>query len=203
MSTFPSVLNLLPLYPSYRMHTWRDSHNIFNTAPPFYASNHCHFMIQATAAVEAILVELAKFHRQYSLDGITFSGGEPMQQAEDLAELIQALRSAFPTLSVGMFTGYSEEELDAGRYFTRHGVDRDQRLALWRSIRGQLDFAVMGRYERLQSCDAPMRTSANQALRLFSARHTEMDFSVQTVEITIAADGLTRTTGFPTLGNPA
>ena len=157
----------------------------------------------AELAVEAILAELAKFHRQYSLDGITFSGGEPMQQAEDLAELIQALRSAFPTLSVGMFTGYSEEELDAGRYFTRHGVDRDQRLALWRSIRGQLDFAVMGRYERLQSSDAPMRTSANQALRLFSARHTEMDFSVQTVEITIAADGLTRITGFPTLGNPA
>jgi hypothetical protein len=48
-----------------------------------------------------------------------------------------------------------------------------------------------------------MRTSANQVLSLFSARHTEMDFSPQTVEITIAADGLTQTTGFPTLGNPA
>ena len=66
-----------------------------------------------------------------------------------------------------------------------------------------LDFAVMGRYDRLQPSDAPMCSSANQVLRLFSARHTEMDFSVQTVEITIAADGLTRTTGFPTLGNPA
>jgi hypothetical protein len=30
-----------------------------------------------------------------------------------------------------------------------------------------------------------------------------MDFGAQTLEITIAADGLTRTTGFPTLGNPA
>ena len=154
-------------------------------------------------AIAAILAEVVIRHRQYSLDGVTFSGGEPMQQADDLATLLQGLRSAFPTLSVGMFTGYSEEELDAGRYFTRHGVDRDQRLALWRSIRGQLDFAVMGRYDRLQPSDAPMRTSANQVLRLFSARHTEMDFSVQTVEITIAADGLTRITGFPTLGNPA
>jgi hypothetical protein len=126
-----------------------------------------------------------------------------MQQADDLAELLQGLRSALPRLSVGMFTGYSEEELETGRYFTRRGVDQDQRLALWRSIRSQLDFAVMGRYDRLQPSDAPMRTSANQALRLFSTRHTEMDFSVQTVEITIAADGLTRTTGFPTLGNPA
>ena len=157
----------------------------------------------AEFAVETILAEVVNRHRQYSFDSVTFSGGEPMQQADDLAELLQGLRSALPRLSVGMFTGYSEEELETGRFFTRHGVDQDQRRALWREIRSQLDFAVMGRYDRLQPSDAPMRTSANQALRLFSTRHTEMDFSVQTVEITIAADGLTRTTGFPTLGNPA
>jgi anaerobic ribonucleoside-triphosphate reductase activating protein len=126
-----------------------------------------------------------------------------MQQAEDLDVLLQGLRSALPTLSVGMFTGYSERELETGHFFTRHGVGQGQRRALWRSIRSHLDFAVMGRYDRLQPSDAPMRTSANQVLRPFSARHTEMDFSPQTVEITIAADGLTRTTGFPTLGNPA
>jgi anaerobic ribonucleoside-triphosphate reductase activating protein len=126
-----------------------------------------------------------------------------MQQADDLAELLQGLRSALPTLSLGMFTGYSEKELETGRYFTRHGVDQDRRRTLWRSIRGQLDFAVMGRFNRLQPSDAPMRTSANQVLRLFSGRYRESDFSEQTVEITITADGLTRTTGFPTLGNPA
>jgi anaerobic ribonucleoside-triphosphate reductase activating protein len=102
-----------------------------------------------------------------------------------------------------MFTGYSEKELETGRYFTRHGVDRDRRRTLWRSIRGHLDFAVMGRFNRLQPSQAPMRTSANQVLRLFSGRYSESDFGEQTVEITIAADGLTRTTGFPTLGNPA
>ena len=154
-------------------------------------------------AVEKILAEVVNRHRQHSFDGVTFSGGEPMQQAEDLDMLLQGLRSALPRLSIGMFTGYSEEELETGRFFTRHGVDQERRRALWRSIRSHLDFAVMGRYERLQPSDAPMRTSANQALRLFSDRHTEMDFNVQTVEITIAADGLTRTTGFPTLGSPA
>jgi len=154
-------------------------------------------------AIEAILAEVLRCRRQYSLDGVTFSGGEPMQQADDLAELLQGLRSALPTLSVGMFTGYSEKELETGRYFTRHGVDRDRRRTLWRSIRGQLDFAVMGRFNRLQPSHAPMRTSANQVLRLFSGRYSENDFGEQTVEITIAPDGLTRTTGFPTLGNPA
>jgi anaerobic ribonucleoside-triphosphate reductase activating protein len=126
-----------------------------------------------------------------------------MQQAGDLAELLQDLRTALPTLSLGMFTGYSEKELETGRYFTRHGLDQDRRRTLWRSIRGQLDFAVMGRFNRLQPSHAPMRTSANQVLRLFSGRYSESDFGEQTVEITIAANGFTHTTGFPTLGNPA
>ena len=69
-------------------------------------------------AIEVVLSELVSCCRQYSLDGVTFSGGEPMQQADDLAELLQGLRSALPTLSFGMFTGYSEEELETGRYFT-------------------------------------------------------------------------------------
>ena len=154
-------------------------------------------------AIEEILAELVNCHRQYSLDGVTFSGGEPMQQAEDLAKLVQGLRSALPTLSFGMFTGYSEKELETGRYFTRHGVDQDRRRTLWRWIRDQLDFAVMGRYNRRHPSDAPMRTSSNQALTLFSSRYSESDFGAQTMEIIIAADGLTRTTGFPTLGNPA
>ena len=146
---------------------------------------------------------MVHWHRQHALDGVTFSGGEPMQQADDLAELLQELRSTVPTLGVGMFTGYSEKELETGRYFTRHAADEERRRTFWRSIRGQLDFAVMGRYNRLHPSDAPMRSSANQALRLFSSRYSESDFDEQTVEITIAPDGTTRTTGFPTLGNPA
>src|ERR1039457_535024 len=126
-------------------------------------------------AVETILAEVVNRHGQYSLDGVTFSGGEPMQQADDLAALLEGLRSALPTLSIGMFTGYSEEELETGRYFTRHGAERDQRRALLREIRRQPDFAGMGRADRVQPSEAPMRTSANQALRLFSARHTEVD----------------------------
>ena len=48
-------------------------------------------------AIEAVLAELVNCHHQYSLDGFTFSGGEPMQQAEDLANLLRCLRSALPT----------------------------------------------------------------------------------------------------------
>src|ERR1035438_3587027 len=45
-------------------------------------------------AVETILAEVVNRHGQYSLDGVTFSGGEPMQQADDLDMLLQGLRSA-------------------------------------------------------------------------------------------------------------
>src|ERR1035438_2168134 len=41
-------------------------------------------------AIAAILAEVVIRHRQYSLDGVTFSGGEPMQQAEDLDMLLQS-----------------------------------------------------------------------------------------------------------------
>jgi len=112
-------------------------------------------------AVETILAEVVNRRRQYSRDGVTFSGGEPMQQAEDLDMLLQGLRSALPRLSVGMFTGYSEKELETGHYFTKRGVDQDQRRVLWRSIRSQLDFAVMGGTTvfslRTRRC-APVRT---------------------------------------------
>ena len=69
-------------------------------------------------AIEEIQAELANYHGEYSFDGVTLSGGEPMQQAEELSKLVQGLRSALPTLSFGMFTGYSEKELETGRYFT-------------------------------------------------------------------------------------
>src|SRR5450759_4917605 len=43
-------------------------------------------------AVETVLAEVVIRHRQYPLDGVTFSGGEPMQKADDLAALLEGLR---------------------------------------------------------------------------------------------------------------
>jgi anaerobic ribonucleoside-triphosphate reductase activating protein len=137
------------------------------------------------------------------LDGVTFSGGEPMQQAHELAGLLEQLRTAAPEISIGMFSGYSLAELDSGRFWTRGGGDRNERIGLWRSIQSRVDFGVMGRYNRRQPSTDPLCTSKNQKLLLFTARHSEAEFGEQAVEVTISADGLTRITGFPTLGIPA
>ena len=48
------------------------------------------------------------------LEGVTFSGGEPMQQAEALLELMDEIHQAAPSVSFGMFTGYTEAELATG-----------------------------------------------------------------------------------------
>src|SRR5512132_130817 len=53
------------------------------------------------------------------LEGVTFSGGEPMQQAEALLNLMDAIREEASSVSFGVFTGYTEAELAAGQYLTR------------------------------------------------------------------------------------
>lgn len=43
--------------------------------------------------------------------GVTFSGGEPLCQAEPLALLAERLRAARPDLDIAIYTGYTFEEL--------------------------------------------------------------------------------------------
>ena len=138
-----------------------------------------------------------------SLEGATFSGGEPMQQAEALLELMREIRKAAPGVSFGMFTGYTESELAAGRYVTRLRSTVEQKRTLWRTVRELLDFAVMGRYDQTQPVMQPLRTSGNQQLVLFSSRYQEGDFGPQLVEISIEESGSSVLTGFPVFGVPA
>ena len=73
------------------------------------------------------------------LEGITFSGGEPMQQAVALLEVMREIRKSAPGVSLGMFSGYMEGELAAGLYVTRHRATAEQKRELWRAIQGLLD----------------------------------------------------------------
>jgi anaerobic ribonucleoside-triphosphate reductase activating protein len=133
------------------------------------------------------------------IEGLTFSGGEPMQQAPSLLGLIERLRdSGGMDLSFGMFTGYMVTELEQGRYSIFEG--RGDKALIWRAIRRHLDFAVMGRYNANAPANLPLRTSRNQRLHVFSGRYRESDFGEQIVEISIAESGGGSVTGFPVLG---
>ncbi len=128
------------------------------------------------------------------IEGLTISGGEPLQQAQAIAELLATVRTAFPRLSIGMFCGYSEQELDSGKHIPL------ATFAWWPFIRARLDFAVLGRFNRLQPANLPLVTSRNQKLVLLSDRYSLSDFEPQAIEVNIDADGLHTITGFPVRG---
>jgi len=150
---------------------------------------------------------------QPGIEGVTFSGGEPMQQANDVLNVMSEVRSHNPRLSLGMFTGYNVTELEQGsfKYRVPQEVDADAHSDgvvwvrdpvttsdCWHGVRALLDFAVAGRFqESKKSTAAAMRSSTNQQLHLFSERYVESDFPTQSVEIRIRPGGLTTITGFP------
>ena len=125
-----------------------------------------------------------------------------MQQAAALFDLMREIRNFIPAASLGMFTGYTESELAEGHYVTRPRESAQGCRELWRGIRAQLDFAIMGRYDHTEPAAAPLRTSRNQRLMLFSSRYQESDFEAQLVEVSIEPGGRSMVTGFPVLGIP-
>ena len=152
---------------------------------------------------EVVAEEVLRVPGEHLLEGVTFSGGEPMQQADCLLALIESLRLGAPGLSFGMFSGYTERELDQGRYWVwNQQITLRETQRLWGTIRAHLDFAVLGRFNSALPCNLPLRTSRNQVLRFFSKRYSEADFGEQLVEVHIGNNGRTEMTGFPVLGLP-
>lgn len=154
---------------------------------------------------------LAQTRIEHDIEGVTFSGGEPMQQAAELHDAIAEVKERAPRLSIGMFTGYNLTELESGRYRFRTPAAWEAGLesstwiddpaitsARWVEIRAHLDFAVAGRFQesKLDSVTR-MRSSSNQCLHLFTDRYSESDFPKQAVEIRIQPGGRTTITGFP------
>jgi anaerobic ribonucleoside-triphosphate reductase activating protein len=153
--------------------------------------------------VDAVAQEVLRAHQDHTLEGITFSGGEPMQQVGSLLGLMHSLRRQSPKLSFGMFSGYAERELDQGQYWIwGDGSSEHHRKRLWQEIRARLDFAILGHFNQAQPSNMPLRTSRNQVLRLFTNRYSPTHFSQELTEVTINEGGRAEVTGFPTLGLP-
>ena len=154
----------------------------------------------AASALE-LAAQIERAAEVYHLEGVTLSGGEPLHQICEAIHLLSLLKERVPALSAGLFTGYAENELNAGNFQTYLPAPLATRQAQWRELRSLLDFAVLGRYNRHQPTTAPLVSSRNQRLRLFSARYGFEDFQPPQFEISIEPDGLTQITGFPLLGS--
>ncbi len=114
------------------------------------------------------------------VDGLTLSGGEPMQQAPAALELLLAARRR--GRSTLMFSGYARDELAAH--------------ALGPAVLAHLDVLVDGRYRPDERLGHGLRGSANQTLHLLTSRHTLAEVEATPVaEVRIAADGTLELTG--------
>ena len=153
--------------------------------------------------VDAVADKVLRAQKEHGVEGVTFSGGEPMQQAPALLELIQTLHQQVPSLSFGLFSGYSDLDIVLGRYsIWRRDYSEEYRRRFWQEIREHLDFAVLGRFNEAQPCGMPLRTSRSKALRMLSSRYSVKDYGPQSVEVIIHSDGRAQVTGFPILGLP-
>src|ERR1700682_6377381 len=93
------------------------------------------FVGPSRGVVQDVAEQVAAAHQTQFIDGVTFSGGEPMQQASDLLGLIRLLKRARPELSVGMYSGYTQHELDSGRFWTQYGIVQEARRRIWEDIK--------------------------------------------------------------------
>lgn len=110
-----------------------------------------------------------------SIEGITISGGEPLQQRRALLALLQQVRRRTP-LSVLLFTGYTWEEV-------KRMPDAEVLLAC-------MDVGIAGRYDASQRLARDLRGSANKTVYFLTDRYTLADLqSVPLAEVIITQEG--------------
>jgi anaerobic ribonucleoside-triphosphate reductase activating protein len=151
---------------------------------------------------EMLISELADWILNQNVEGVTFSGGEPFQQAPALELLISFIKERRPELSIGSFTGYTLQELRDGKFNWWHPelrtmIPGDAKLS--NAILKQMDFIIAGRYNQLQRCDdKPLCGSRNQEVHFLSTRYNLKDLHANIVEIVVDPEaGLVQITGFP------
>lgn len=109
--------------------------------------------------------ELFKLIRRMPrIEGVTYSGGEPMAQPRLLYRLSRMVKSI--GLTVVSYSGYTIEEL---RSSTNPWVHR---------LLGTLDILIDGRYEENQQSPLPWRGSQNQRVHFLSGAYRDLEAAI-------------------------
>jgi len=124
-------------------------------------------------AVEAIVADIASFSGE--IEGVTISGGEPLDQIDGLLELLRAIRR-IGSLSVILFTGHRMEEVN-----TVPNAAELLRL---------VDILIAGPYDETLRTAHGLIGSSNKTVHFFSERYSQADLdAVPEAEIVISLDG--------------
>ena len=115
------------------------------------------------------------------IQGITLLGGEPLQQAEPVLKVIQAVKEL--NLSVFLYTGYDVEEFD------------ETMMACFDNS----DIVVTGRYlQENRDTSLRWRGSTNQVVHHPSGRYRELEIEERNeIEFIIGPDGKLAMFGYP------
>jgi anaerobic ribonucleoside-triphosphate reductase activating protein len=117
------------------------------------------------------------------IEGVTLSGGEPLEQPEGLLRLLRLLEAG-PAASLGtiLFSGYSHSEIRA--------------MPLGPAVLARLDAVICGRYVQARHVGRALIGSSNQELRLLTNRYSRNDFErVPRGEVIIRGGGSITYTG--------
>lgn len=116
----------------------------------------------------------AQLAAQPDIEGLSLSGGEPLQQPEAAAALLDAARAL--GLSTLAFSGYTLDEI------------RD--LPGGPDVLARLDVLIDGRYRSTERLASGLRGSANQRIQLLTRRYSLADVEATPVaEIRISPTG--------------
>ena len=121
--------------------------------------------------------------KNFKLEGVTISGGDPLEQEEELLELLFLLKEIKLPKGIILFTGFSRNEI-------RENPIREKCLSY-------IDVLIDGRYEEELKTDSSLRGSSNQEFYFFSDKISREElFFDQEIELSLENDRIVMT-GFP------
>ena len=130
-----------------------------------------------------------------NIEGITISGGEPLQQQTGIASLLRRVK-AETKLSVVLFTGFSWEELERMGEADRQRAGADISTALPLPLLADVDVLLAGRYDAGRRIARGLLGSDNKIAYFLTTRYNQADLDrVPKVEVIVTPQGRVFTTG--------
>jgi anaerobic ribonucleoside-triphosphate reductase activating protein len=128
-------------------------------------------------------LQIFELVKNFEVDGVTISGGDPLEQEDELLELLMLISTIRLRKGVILFSGFTRAEISSN-------IIREQCLKY-------IDVLIDGRYEKNLKVDFSLRGSSNQEFYFFSDKISsdELYFD-QEVEISSLEDSVI-ITGFP------
>jgi anaerobic ribonucleoside-triphosphate reductase activating protein len=123
--------------------------------------------------------------KNFEVDGVTISGGDPLEQEVELLELLMLLSTIRLSKGIILFSGFTRAEISSN-------IIRESCLRY-------IDVLIDGRYEKNLKVDFSLRGSSNQEFYFFSNKisSSELVFD-QEIEIS-SLEGDIMMTGFPNI----